>query len=109
MIQQIVNSSATAFEGPVVASFVTTVPNATCRRGKGSIIVAANDSAGGTDHGVRIFADPAEINDVASCWNQHAFHITNVSTGFGMIPQVEPPSWTAGPPARNTYRVQAWQ
>jgi hypothetical protein len=35
-------------------------------------------------------------------WNQHTFHITNVSV-LGVIPTVEEPSWTA----HNTYRLNS--
>jgi len=107
--QQIPNGSATAFEGPVVASFDTGHPAARCAMSKGRLVVAANDGSGGSIRGVRIFHDATgDIGNVGSCWNENAFHVTNVSTGAGLIPQFEAPSWVSASPARNTYRVQAW-
>jgi hypothetical protein len=107
VMQTVSNSSATAFEGPIVASLDTPSPFPTCTLNRGSVIVVANDSAGGNFHGVRIFNDP-DIPDVGSCWNEESFHVTNVDTIFGTIPVFETPSWAPASRARNTYRVQAW-
>lgn len=106
VMQTIANSSATAWEGPVIASFDTGNPQSTCHMGPGNLIVVANNISGGSQRGVRIFDDP-DIGQVASCWNEHGFHVTNLGNSFGAIPPFEAPSW-AGLPARNTYRVQAW-
>lgn len=101
------NTSGTGVEGPVIASF-DTGPQASlgsCTRlSQGRVIVAANNYSliTGGDHGVRIFNDPA-IGVVGSCWNQHSFHLTNVTNSFGAIPLVEQPSWI---PPFNSYRVQ---
>jgi hypothetical protein len=106
VIRTFPQSSATAFEGPVVASLDTGHPETTCHMGGGNVIVVSNNIWGGTQKGVRIFDDPA-IGMVASCWNEHGFHITNLGNSWGAIPPFEAPSWT-GLPARNTYQVQSW-
>ncbi len=107
VIQTLPQSSATAIEGPVIASFDTgPLPTPTCLMSRGSLIVVSNNIWGGLQKGVRIFDDP-DIGNVASCWNEHSFHITNVSNSAGTIPAFEAPSW-AGLPARNTFRVQRW-
>jgi hypothetical protein len=74
--------------------------------GTGNLIVVSNNIWGGTQKGVRIFNDP-DIGMVASCWNEHSFHITNLGNSYGVIPTFEAPSWV-GPPGRNTFRVQRW-
>ena len=64
------NTSNTAIEGPVIASFDAGVQGAVgvCKSGLGVIIVAANDYASGSSgqRGVRIFNEPA-IGQVGSC------------------------------------------
>lgn len=54
-------------------------------------------------HGVFVFGDPNE-NWVRTrrLWNQHAYHIVNVSSD-GALPQPETPSWVV-PPGFNNYR-----
>jgi hypothetical protein len=107
VIQGLSQNSATAIEGPVIASLDTGHPEPTCHMGHGNLIVVSNNIWPGTNNkGVRIF-DDLDIGMVASCWNEHSFHITNVGNSYGMIPQFEAPSWT-GLPARNTFRVQSW-
>jgi hypothetical protein len=106
VIQSLPQNSATAIEGPVIASLDTGHPEPTCHMGGGNLIVVSNNIWGGTQKGVRIFNDP-DIGMAASCWNQHSFHVTNLGNSYGAIPVFETPSWT-GPPARNTYRVQRW-
>lgn len=107
VLQTLPQSSATAIEGPVIASFDTgPLATPTCLMSRGSVIVVSNNIWGGAQKGVRIFDDP-DIGNVASCWNEHSFHITNLSNSAGTIPAVEAPSWT-GLPARNTFRVQRW-
>jgi len=97
-IQSLPNPSGTAIEGPVVAALAD--------GGPGKVIVAANKYAsGGTLTGVRIFDEP-QMGPVRRCWNEHAYHVTNLSDCFGNIPSVEPMSWLLTSPARNTYRVQ---
>jgi hypothetical protein len=96
--QSLLNPSGTAIEGPVVAALDI--------GGPGKVIVAANKYAsGGTLTGVRIFDEPP-MGPVRRCWNEHAYHVTNLSDCFGNIPSVEPLSWLLTSPARNTYRVQ---
>lgn len=109
VLERIQNTSATAIEGPVIASLDTGVPGSRCMRGPGEIVVVANNHASGFggQAGVRIFRDTgpgAGIGMVGSCWNQHTFHVTNVGSSSGVIPTTEPPSWI--PPARNGYRTQ---
>jgi hypothetical protein len=100
------NSSGTGVEAPVIASFDTgrqALQGSCTRLSQGKVIVAANNffTTGG-QAGVRIFDDD-QIGLVGSCWNQHTFHLTNVTNSFGVIPVVEQPSWGA---SLNTYRVQ---
>jgi len=93
------NSSATAIEGPVIASFGP-------GPGPGALIVASNDYLGGYSpptKGVRIFDDPS-IGMVHNWWSEHTSHWTNVTNSAGAVPAVEPASWLT--PAQNTYRVQ---
>lgn len=91
------HTSATAIEGPVIAAFET-------GPAKGRLVLASNNYLWGSgERGIRIFEDPS-IGPVRSVWNQHSYHVTNVTNSFGVIPVVEPPSWLA--PAHNTYRVQ---
>lgn len=99
LIQIVPNSSATAIEGPVIASFDPASP------ANSTVIVGANNLWGGTYKGIRIFDDPA-LGPSRSFWNQHTYHATNVTNSFGAIPIVEPASWLI--PARNTYRTQQW-
>ena len=81
------NSTLTAHEYPVVAD----VDN----DGNAEIIVGANDFARGPglQRGLRVFGD-VQDNWVATrpIWNQHSYHITNV-TPSGGIPYPETPSW----------------
>lgn len=89
------NSTLTAHEYPVIAD----VDN----DGNAEIIVGANDFARGTGlaRGLRVFGDVAD-NWVTTrpIWNQHAYHITNISNA-GAVPYPETPSWTN----TNTYRT----
>jgi hypothetical protein len=104
VLQNVPNSSLTYFEGPIVNHFESSaVP--------GTVIVSANDIGcslllgciAGGQHGLRIFNDPAIVG-ARSYWNQHTYHLTNVTSNVGTIPAVESPSWKT--PAPNTYRVQ---
>jgi hypothetical protein len=96
VLQMITNSSATFIEGPVIASFSTTNPVA-------RVVVAASDYAGGAQHGVRIFSDPS-LGMTRGWWNQHTYHVTNVTNSSGAIPALEIPNWATT--FRNTYRAQ---
>lgn len=97
-MQSVMNTSATGFEAPVIASLSATSPIA-------RVIVAASNyhlSSGG-NRGVRIFSD-TYLGPLRGYWNQHTYHVTNVTSSSGTIPAVEPASWLS--PAHNTYRVQ---
>ncbi len=102
------NTTATLWEYPVVVD----VNN----DGHAEIVVASNDYAGAScapaphlgacenariaagetagTHGVRVFASPGR-DWVATrrIWNQHTYHVTNVSEA-GEIPAHEPPNWS---------------
>lgn len=100
VIQSILNTNSTAIEGPVIAA----IDNGPAM---GKVIIAANNYLGGAHKGVRIFDDsgsPKLIGPAKSFWNQHSYHVTNVTNSFGTIPMIESGSWLS--PARNTYRVQ---
>jgi len=99
ILQQFPNTSGTAIEGPIIASFVTAPAP-----GPGRLIFAANNIAMSSSStvGIRIFAGSA-IGSARSVWNEHTYHQTNVATFYGDIPVSEPPSWNL---SRNTYRVQ---
>jgi len=86
------NGSGTLFEYPVIAD-VDADNNA-------EIIVASNDYAYGSHHGIRVLGDAKDHwVSTRKIWNQHAYHITNVNED-GSIPAAEAPSWLA----HNTYR-----
>jgi hypothetical protein len=104
------NTSGTSWEYPVIAD----VDN----RGAAQIVVAANDSLEGSRscigvqaadpctqaevtagrtagvHGVRVFRGPAPgWVSTRRIWNQHSYHVTNVSE-LGQIPAQERPNWS---------------
>jgi hypothetical protein len=86
------NGSGTLFEYPVIVD-VDNDHNA-------EIVVASNDYAYGSHHGVRIFGDATDHwVSTRRIWNQHAYHITHVNED-GTLPMAEEPSWLA----HNTYR-----
>lgn len=88
------NSTLTAHEYPVIAD----VDN----DGNAEIIVGANDFARPNgQRGLTVFGDVAD-NWVPTrpIWNQHAYHVTNVSLN-GTCPYPESPSWLLD----NTYRT----
>lgn len=93
-LQSLPNPSRTAIESPVVAALVD--------GGRAKVIVTANS---GSPTGVRIY-DDIQLPQARRCWNEHAYHVTNISDCFGQIPSVEPMSWLLTSPAKNTYRVQ---
>lgn len=100
LLQSVPTTSATAIEGPIIASFDT----GGGAGGVGRLILAAsNYGVGPTGFtGIRIFTDPG-IGPARGIWNQHTYHHTNVASSFGNIPTVEPSSWL---PPVNSYRVQ---
>jgi hypothetical protein len=99
------SSSGTHGENPVIADVD--------QDGHAEIVVATNDlSAGscvglpgftGFTHGIRVFGDALD-NWVPTrrIWNQHAYHITNV-TEDARVPLREAPSWARF----NSYRQNA--
>jgi hypothetical protein len=101
------NASATIHEYPVVVDVDS--DNNT------EVVVAANDvnhlnggvscpyGVAGARHGVYVYGD-AQDKWVRTrrVWNQHAYHITNVS-GSGGVAGPEAPSWIV-PPGLNNYR-----
>ncbi len=101
------NASATIHEYPVVVDVDS--DNNT------EVVVAANDAnhlnggvscpygQAGARHGVYVYGDAADQwVRTRRVWNQHAYHITNVS-GTGEVAGPEAPSWIV-PPGLNNYR-----
>jgi len=107
VLQEIESSSATIHENPVVVD--VDGDNNT------EVVVAANNlnhlsngvtcpyPASQSKAGVFVYGD---ANDqwvrTRKLWNQHAYHITNVTSSLG-IPAPESPSWV-NPPGFNNYR-----
>ncbi|NUP07893.1 MAG: VCBS repeat-containing protein [Polyangiaceae bacterium] len=84
VLTQIENHSHTRLEMPIIAD----VDN----DGNAEIVFIEN-SSGGTTQGIRIYADAADSwVPTRRIWNQHAYHVTNVSE-LGAIPTSEPPNW----------------
>lgn len=94
------NSSCTATENPVVADVDGD--------GEAEIVVARNRMCGlgsaAAGQGIFVYGD-ASRSWVATrkVWNQHTYHVTNV-TDHLTIPLVEAPSWL--PPGPNGFRQQ---
>lgn len=97
--QPIPNTSCTSIEGPVVAALGGST--------QGGVIVVASDYClqSPRHSGVRIFHD-VNLGAARAVWNQHTYHVTNVSNSVGVIPVTEQWSWNPSSPAGNTYRVQ---
>ncbi len=92
VVFSIPNGSGTLFEYPVIAD-VDADNNA-------EIVVASNDYAFGSHHGIRVLGDASDHwVSTRRIWNQHTYHISNVNED-GTIPVQESPSWTE----HNTYR-----
>ncbi|MFL6233633.1 MAG: hypothetical protein ACJ76N_10910 [Thermoanaerobaculia bacterium] len=97
VLQTLPNTSDTALEGPVIASLNAAQPLS-------RVIVAATDyQSGGGIRGIRIFMDPW-LGTTRGVWNQHTYHLTNVTGSTGIIPVLELPNWLAA--FHNTYRAQ---
>lgn len=63
--------------------------------------IAAGENLG--THGIRVFASPSrDWVGTRRIWNQHTYHVTNVSER-GEIPRRERPSWTV--PGLNNFRL----
>lgn len=95
--------SRTRIENPVIAD----VDN----DGNAEIVFASNNDAGscseGTNYpnGIAVWGDASDSwVSARRIWNQHAYHVTNVTEG-GQIPLQEPESWkTYNGRVYNTYR-----
>ncbi|HVV86558.1 MAG TPA: VCBS repeat-containing protein [Kofleriaceae bacterium] len=85
------NHSHTRLEMPIVAD----VDN----DGNAEIVFVENrNGAGATTQGIRIYGDATDSwAATRRVWNEHAYHITNVSE-LGAIPAHEPPNWLASNP-----------
>jgi hypothetical protein len=111
------NTSATLWEYPVVVDVDTD--------GHAELVVASNDYAFGActaapglgaceqarlaagdtagTHGIRVFASPSrDWVGTRRIWNQHTYHVTNVSER-GTIPTHERPNWTV--PGLDDFRL----
>ncbi len=90
------NPSGTIWEYPVVAD----VDN----DGSAEIVIAANDYAWGSYHGIRVLEDANDTwMPTRAIWNQHSYHINNINDD-GTVPQYETPSWLT----HNTYRLNTF-
>jgi len=87
----IANTSHTRLEMPIVAD----VDN----DGNAEIVYVEN-AHNGTTQGIRVIGDATDSwASTRRIWNQHAYHVTNVSE-LGAIPDHEAPNWLA--PTANT-------
>jgi hypothetical protein len=102
VLQSVPNSSATAIEGPIIASFDAGGGSSALNPGR--LVLSANNFnlTSGGQAGIRIFSDPG-IAGARSVWGAHNYHQTDIASTAGDIPVVEPPSWQI---KRNSYRVQ---
>ncbi len=100
------NTTATLIENPVVADVdndgqadIVAVANAYA---SGSAGTQCNDGVANGQSGIRIYgsADDTWVR-TRRIWNQHAYHVTNVSED-GAIPAVELENWTQ--PGLNDFR-----
>jgi hypothetical protein len=61
--------------------------------------VYIENANGGTTHGIRVLGDSTDSwVPTRRIWNQHSYHVTNVSE-LGAIPAGEPANWNAATPA----------
>jgi hypothetical protein len=114
------SESRTRIEYPVVADvdndgnaeivFATTTESRFCDRNDGSSnILFEPDGSDPNAHlynaGIEVWGDPQDLwVSARRIWNQHAYHVTNV-TEAGGIPVIEPPSWgNYNGRQYNTYR-----
>ncbi|MEZ4382564.1 MAG: VCBS repeat-containing protein [Nannocystaceae bacterium] len=93
VLWQTCNTTGTLREFPLIAD----VDN----DGHADIVAVSNNYSGitcegGKQTGVRIFGDAGgQWVRTRRIWNQHAYHVTNVSED-GSIPAMEQPNWTVG-------------
>jgi len=87
----IANHSHTRLEMPIIAD----VDN----DGNAEIVFVENQSGtGATTQGIRVYGDSTDSwAATRRVWNQHSYHITNVSE-LGAIPAHEQPNWLAANP-----------
>ncbi|NUP11568.1 MAG: VCBS repeat-containing protein [Polyangiaceae bacterium] len=97
VLAEFCNTTATLIENPVVADVdndghadIVAVSNAYAA---GSPTIQCNDGVNSAQSGVRVFgaADGTWVR-TRRVWNQHAYHVTNV-TEDGAIPAIEAPNW----------------
>ena len=89
--QSIANTSRTRLEMPIVAD----VDN----DGNAEVVFVENTTAATGGHqGLRVIGDATDSwAATRRVWNQHAYHVTNVSE-LGAIPAHEPANWTVASP-----------
>ena len=86
------NRSHTRLEMPIVVD--------ADNDGNAEIVFVENAHGGGTTQGIRVIGDATDSwASTRRIWNQHAYHVTNVSE-LGAIPDQEPANWLA--PTANT-------
>jgi hypothetical protein len=87
----IANRSHTRLENPIIAD----VDN----DGNAEIVFVENrNGAGATSQGIRVYGDAGDRwAATRRVWNQHSYHITNVSE-LGAIPAHEPANWLTASP-----------
>lgn len=79
------NRSHTRLEMPIIVD----VDN----DGNAEIVFVENAHGGGTTQGIRVYGDATDSwASTRRIWNQHAYHVTNVSE-LGAIPDDEPVNW----------------
>lgn len=79
------NHSHTRLEMAIVAD--------TDNDGNAEIVYVENATGGGTTQGIRVIGDATDSwSATRRVWNQHSYHVTNVSE-LGQIPAHEPPNW----------------
>jgi hypothetical protein len=99
VVQSVPNTSATAFEGPVIAALAAGPSPGRV------IVVASNYNIVGGNRGIRIFSDNV-LGPARNFWNQVSYHGSNVTNSSGAIPMFEQPSWLT--PFHNMFRVQQY-
>ena len=98
LLSKVPVSSATWAEVPTVAD----VDN----DGHADILVSSDLGSGATDTGVIVINDALNLwTRTRRIWNQHAYHVTNV-TEAGAVPVVETPHWLL--PGLNAFRTNAF-
>lgn len=94
VLKQIPSGSGTTYENPVVADVDGD--------GNAEIVVCSNDYAFGTEKGIQVYgATNDNWVDTRGVWNQHAYHITNV-TDDAEVPALENANWLTF----NSFRSQ---